>query len=153
MQGDCLANWKLGVLPAFLALVVCGCAQVETTPQAAMSPAGPSVPASNSAPIISGPPLTAIAGGSGYVFLPIASDQDGDTLTFSIQNKPTWATFNVTSGMLSGAPDMSDSSIFNNIIISVSDGVAVTALPAFSISVGAGNTVTAPSPSPRTPTM
>jgi hypothetical protein len=133
-----LANRKPGLAPAFLAFtILCGCAQVETIPQAAVA-AGPSIPASNSAPLISGQPPAAIAPGSGYLFRPTASDANGDALTFSIQNKPAWATFNVSSGLLSGVPAASDTGIFANIVISVSDGVAVTALPAFSIAVGSG---------------
>jgi hypothetical protein len=122
-------------MPVFLALVLGGCAQVETVPLAAVSSAGPSVPASNSAPIISGQPLAAIAPGSSYVFRPTASDNDGDTLAFSIQNKPSWMTFNVASGVLTGVPATSDLGIFPNIVISVSDGVAITALPPFVITV------------------
>lgn len=143
-----MARGKPGLAPAFLAFsILCGCAQVETIPQAAAS-ASPSVSASNSAPFIGGQPLATIAPGSGYLFRPTASDQDGDTLTFSIQNKPTWAAFNVSSGMLTGIPASSDTGIFANIVISVSDGVAVTALPAFSITVGSGTVTPPPAPAP-----
>ena len=45
----------------------------------------------NRAPTISGSPRTSITAGTFYSFRPTASDLDGDTLTFSIQNKPTWA--------------------------------------------------------------
>jgi hypothetical protein len=139
-----LANRKPGLVPAFLAFtVLCGCAQVETIPQAAA--AAGSVSASNSAPLISGEPLASIAPGSGYLFRPTASDADGDVLTFSIQNKPGWATFNVSSGLLTGVPAASDTGIFANIVISVSDSVAVTALPAFTITVGSGGS---PAPAP-----
>lgn len=145
-QGVCLPIRKPGLMPAFLAFsILCGCAQVETIPQAAVA-AGPSVPTSNSAPLISGQPLASIAPGSGYLFHPSASDADGDTLTFTIQNKPAWATFNVSSGLLTGVPAASDTGIFANIVISVSDGVAIAALPAFSITVGAGTAGAVPVP-------
>jgi hypothetical protein len=90
--------------------------------------------------------VTTIAPGSGYVFRPTASDVDGDSLTFAIQNKPAWAMFNVSTGMLTGVPASSDLGIFANIVISVSDGVAVTALPAFSIAVASGTASTTPTP-------
>ncbi len=59
-----------------------------------------SVPA-NSAPTITGLAVTAAEVGRPYAFQPTASDADGDTLTFSIQQKPTWASFDTTSGTLS----------------------------------------------------
>ncbi len=41
------------------------------------------------------------------VFTPSANDADGDTLTFTISNRPSWATFNGTTGRLSGTPGAS----------------------------------------------
>jgi hypothetical protein len=149
-----LRIWKQKLMPTFLAFsILCGCAQVETIPEAAVA-AGPSVPASNSAPLIGGQPPAATAPGSGYLFQPIASDADGDALTFSIRNKPRWAAFNLSSGMLTGVPAASDIGIFANIVISVSDGVAVTTLSAFSITVGTGTAspgTASPVPAPGPP--
>ncbi|WP_394224815.1 beta strand repeat-containing protein, partial [Pseudoalteromonas spongiae] len=62
----------------------------------------------NDAPTITGSPVTSVDEGKAYSFTPIASDVDGDTLTFSITNKPSWATFNTSSGTLSGIPSASD---------------------------------------------
>ena len=70
-----------------------------------------------------------------YSFVPTAADADGDTLAFSIQNKPAWATFNTTTGRLSGTPAAADVGTYSNIAISVSDGQASTALSAFAIAV------------------
>jgi hypothetical protein len=81
--------------------------------------------------------------GQTYSFAPSASDADGNTLGFSIQNKPSWAIFNTTSGLLNGTPVSAAS--FSNIVISVSDGTASVALPAFSIQV------TTPPPPPPPP--
>ena len=92
------------------------------------------VPA-NRAPTISGNPLTSLLALAAYSFQPTASDPDGDTLTFRIDNKPSWATFNTSTGKLSGTPALLDVGSFANIVISVSDGKASTSLPAFSISV------------------
>ncbi|TMO84805.1 Ig-like domain-containing protein, partial [Pseudoalteromonas spongiae] len=89
----------------------------------------------NDAPTISGSPVTSVGEGKAYSFTPIASDVDGDTLTFSITNKPSWATFNTSSGTLSGIPSASDIGITSGIIISVSDGALSAALPAFNIEV------------------
>jgi predicted phage tail protein len=73
--------------------------------------------------------------GLAYAFQPSASDPDGNALTFSIANKPAWATFSTTTGRLSGTPAIGDIATFGNIIITVSDGTAQTSLPAFSIAV------------------
>jgi hypothetical protein len=89
----------------------------------------------NRAPTISGSPLLSIAVGALYSFQPSASDPDGNPLTFTIQNRPSWATFNTSTGQLSGTPGVLDVLTFSNIIISVSDGTAVVALPAFNLAV------------------
>jgi len=89
----------------------------------------------NRAPTISGTPLLSINALTAYSFQPSASDPDGNTLTFSIQNRPAWATFSTSTGRLSGTPALTDVASFSNIIISVSDGTASVSLPAFSLSV------------------
>jgi hypothetical protein len=89
----------------------------------------------NRAPTISGVPLLSINVLTAYAFQPSASDADGNTLTFSIQNRPAWATFSTSTGRLSGTPALTDLATFSNIIISVSDGTASVSLPAFSLSV------------------
>ncbi len=89
----------------------------------------------NRAPTITGSPLTSVLALVGYSFQPSASDPDGNALTFSIQNRPAWATFNTSTGRLSGTPAITDIASYANIIISVSDGTAVASLPAFSLSV------------------
>jgi hypothetical protein len=89
----------------------------------------------NRPPTISGSPLLSIVTGSLYSFQPSATDPDGNTLTFSIQNRPSWATFNTATGRLSGTPGLLDIATFANITISVSDGTAMVSLPAFNLSV------------------
>jgi hypothetical protein len=89
----------------------------------------------NRAPTISGAPATAIVEGQAYAFTPTASDPDGDTLSFTITNRPSWATFNTSTGMLSGTPGSGTVGTYSNIQIRVSDGTVEAALPAFSIAV------------------
>jgi hypothetical protein len=89
----------------------------------------------NTAPVISGTPLKSVNSGTAYTFKPSASDANGDTLTFSIANRPAWATFSTTTGQLSGTPSSSQAGTYSNIVISVSDGKATTALSAFAIEV------------------
>lgn len=89
----------------------------------------------NVAPVISGSPPRSVAVGSTYSFRPTASDANGDTLTFSITNRPAWATFNTSTGQLSGTPSASHAGTYANIVIRVSDGTATASLAAFSIEV------------------
>jgi hypothetical protein len=92
-------------------------------------------PAANTAPTISGSPPTSIRVGESYSFIPNASDADGDALNFSISNKPAWASFNASTGRLSGTPQAGNAGIDANILISVSDGKDKAALGIFSIAV------------------
>jgi large repetitive protein len=89
------------------------------------------------APVISGTPPTGIVAGSAYSFRPTASDPDGNTLSFSVSNLPSWATFSATSGQISGTPVTANVGSFANIVITVSDGTLTSALPAFTITVSA----------------
>ena len=57
----------------------------------------------NSPPNISGS-VSKIRVGNELNFYPSYSDADDDTLTFSIQGKPEWASFDSASGRLYGTP-------------------------------------------------
>jgi large repetitive protein len=89
----------------------------------------------NAAPRIGGAPATTVVAGSPFAFTPIASDPDGQPLTFSIQNRPAWASFSPSSGALTGTPTRAQVGAYRNIVIGVSDGSASVSLPAFSITV------------------
>jgi hypothetical protein len=95
----------------------------------------------NTPPTISGTPGTSVTVGSQYVFQPSAADAQNNTLTFSITNRPSWATFNTATGRLSGTPGAGNVGSFANIGVSVSDGFASASLPAFSITVNAAPNV------------
>jgi hypothetical protein len=84
---------------------------------------------------ISGTPATSATVGSAYKFQPTATDSAGRTLSFSVSNKPSWATFSIASGLLSGTPTSSQTGTYSNIVVSASDGTASSALPAFAIKV------------------
>lgn len=89
----------------------------------------------NFAPTISGTPVTAVTAATSYSFQPTASDADGNALTFSIANKPAWATFSSATGLLHGTPTSSQAGTYSSISIKVSDGKWVATLPSFSITV------------------
>jgi hypothetical protein len=88
-------------------------------------------------PTISGTPTTSVTAGTAYSFQPTASGPSGTTLSFSVANKPSWATFSIATGQVKGTPAATDVGTYSGIVISVSDGFTSAALPAFSITVAA----------------
>ena len=105
----------------------------------------------NQAPVIGGSPASSVTAGQAYSFTPTASDRDGQALSFSIVNRPSWATFSTSTGRLSGTPTSSHVGSYSGITISVSDGIATTSLPAFTVTVAAApNTPPTISGSPPT---
>jgi Putative Ig domain len=91
-------------------------------------------------PTISGTPATSVAAGSTYKFQPNAKDPDGKTLSFSVKNKPDWATFSISSGLLDGTPTSSQTGTYSDIVISASNGQNTSSLPAFSVVVSKPST-------------
>jgi hypothetical protein len=57
-----------------------------------------------SPPTIGGTPATTATVGQAYAFTPTASDPSGLVPTFTISGQPSWASFNSTTGKLSGTP-------------------------------------------------
>ena len=108
---------------------------------------------SNQGPTLQGTPSTNAQVGSAYTFAPVAADVNKDTLSFSITNKPSWATFSIATGRLTGTPTSAQVGTYSNIVISVSDGLVTTPLPSFAISVttsGTANRAPTISGAPRT---
>jgi hypothetical protein len=101
-------------------------------------PIPPPAPPPNVPPTISGVPGTSINAGSNYQFQPVASDADGDVLTFSITNLPSWANFDSGSGAFLGLPTAADVGTYPNIVIGVSDGQTSVSLNPFNIDVVGG---------------
>ncbi len=97
----------------------------------------PSAPATgaNAAPTIQGAPSASVVAGQQYSFQPTATDADGDTLTFTVSNLPGWATFNQSTGRISGTPADADIATYSNIRVTVSDGEASASTGTFSITV------------------
>lgn len=98
----------------------------------------PPPPPANAAPIISGSPASSVQATTAYAFTPAATDVETPSLlTFSIANKPIWASFSVATGALAGTPAAGQAGTYAGIFISVSDGSLSASLPAFSITVTA----------------
>jgi hypothetical protein len=98
---------------------------------------------------ISGTPATSVAENRYYGFQSWATDTDHLAVTYSIANKPSWATFDAKYGHLYGVPTAANVGTYSNIVITASDGVSKASLPAFSIKVtgtgssgGTGGTTT-----------
>jgi hypothetical protein len=92
-------------------------------------------PITNQAPTIAGTPVTAAQVDRPYAFGPTTADADGDALTFTIQGKPSWATFETSTGTLYGTPGATSVGTYSNIVISATDGQAIVALAPFAITV------------------
>src|SRR3954469_3104904 len=122
-----------------LTLAACGGTGTETSGGAGNLP-----------PIIQGTPITSVAAGSSYSFTPKAADPDGNKLTFDAKGVPAWATFDATTGALSGTPTESDVGTSGMITIEVSDSMSITELTPFQISVTSNATVPPLSNSPPT---
>lgn len=125
------------LLVASLSLTACFDSNGSKDAVVAPPPVGgqPGNPRENRAPSIGGKPVTVAKTSLAYYFQPTASDADGDRLTFAVQGKPSWAAFNTSNGALSGTPGDGATGTYSGIQITVSDGKAEAALPAFSITV------------------
>jgi len=129
---------------SIISVVLAGCLDQGESDAGFVNKTGPTddnAPTGNNAPTISGNPMTAIDIGSTYSFTPTASDPDGDELTFSVKNQPSWADFDRGTGALSGQPALGSVGTYGSIEISVSDGKAKSALPRFAISVDQVGTI------------
>jgi len=112
-------------------LAGCGSSGGDNNPDSSITPAA----VANTAPKISGSPADTTKIGNQYTFQPSASDADGDALTFSIQNTPAWASFDATTGKLSGTAQLADVGLYSGIVVSVIDGAISSSLPAFALEV------------------
>jgi len=84
---------------------------------------------------IYGTPSTSATATRYYGFQAWATDTDQKPVTYSIQNKPSWATFDTRYGHLYGVPSAGNVGTYSNIVISANDGISSAKLPAFSITV------------------
>lgn len=87
------------------------------------------------APTISGSPTTDLEDGESYEFTPTASTSEGYTAEFSVENLPSWASFDDSTGAITGTVAEEDIGVYSNIVLSLSDGVSTVSLPAFAIEV------------------
>jgi len=129
-----------GGLLVLVALAGCGggSASSLTTGSAGSTGSTAAAVVKRAALTVSGSPATAVSAGQTYSFTPTVS-ASGGTPTYSVQNAPPWATFNASTGQLSGTPPAGAAGTYSNIVISVTDGGASASLPPFSITVAEAN--------------
>lgn len=132
------ARIAVACLVCFTSVALTACGNGSHLPSA-MDRAEASPPVSgtggNDAPIISGKPLSTAVVNVPYVFRPAVHDPDGDVLVFQVARKPSWASFDPATGVLSGTPPAGTTGTYTDIAIIVSDGELKTSLPPFSIKV------------------
>lgn len=87
------------------------------------------------APVISGTPFKAAVPGVAFSFTPTATDSDGDTVSFSIANKPVNAEFDSETGEFTFVPGFDEVGLFEGITITATDGQFSDQLAPFSIRV------------------
>ncbi|MFC4313335.1 putative Ig domain-containing protein [Steroidobacter flavus] len=95
----------------------------------------PPTSSTNAAPTITGTPGSTAVVGQAYSFQPSAADSNGDALTFSQSNLPSWMTFNAQTGRITFTPTAAQVGSYANITVTVSDGTASAVLGPFTIAV------------------
>jgi hypothetical protein len=94
----------------------------------------------NRGPTISGTAADSALVGTLYQFTPVASDPDGDTLSFTAENLPPWADIDPTTGAISGTPDEGDVGEYESITVTVADASHQAATSPFTITVNGNGT-------------
>jgi hypothetical protein len=129
-----VSNFVRAFLPA-AALAVChGCGSDGPTQSSTKSPAAAPAPV-NSAPSISGDASAYARVDVAYDYKPTASDRDGDSLKFTADNLPPWATIDAVSGEIRGTPAADDVGAYESISITVADASHKTTSDPFTITV------------------
>lgn len=131
-----------------IAVVLGGCsgAQVTSSVPGAAANSATSSPTSSStsasatsaaakALAIEGTPATSVTAGSVYSFQPMVTAKAA--VTYSIAGQPAWATFNTTTGALTGTPTAGAVGMTGEITITASDGNNSASTAPFTIDVQA----------------
>ena len=136
-----------------LTSLLAGCPEVEPTSNAAAagsfdsSVAASTTPAATTPITLAGVPPSSVTVGNSYAFQPTVSEGSG-TITFSIQGQPQWASFDASTGALSGTPSVSDEGLSADITISASNGSSTGSVGPFTILVNPESVAAAPPSEP-----
>jgi hypothetical protein len=94
----------------------------------------------NTTLVINGTPPTSATVAAAYSFQPTTRVPSGTTATFRIYNRPSWATFNSSTGRLYGTPTASNIGTYRWVQIEAVDGQSTSWLPAYTLTVSAAST-------------
>jgi hypothetical protein len=136
-------NFVRAILPAGLMALCHGCGGGGSgggTPTGSQDDAPPSVavpaPAAvNRAPTITTESSAVARVGETYDYQPVATDPDGDTLRFTANNLPPWASMDPNTGRITGTPGENDLGEYEAITIVVADAAGRTESDPFTITV------------------
>jgi hypothetical protein len=139
-------TWSMSIRTVLLAsalMLLAGCGGGGSSGTASSSTASATSVKSTPQLSLGGSAPSTATTGQLYTFTPQVSGVSG-SVAFTIQNTPSWATFNASTGTLSGTPQAANVGTYSNIVISASDSQGSSSLPAFTITVaqansGAGN--------------
>ena len=80
------------------------------------------VRATNQAPVLQNPGEPTVAEGQTLTLPLLATDPDGDALTYSVANAPPGATFDPADGILTWTPNYFQAGDYSNVVFGASDG-------------------------------
>ncbi|MEN9308801.1 MAG: hypothetical protein RL173_2733, partial [Fibrobacterota bacterium] len=90
----------------------------------------------NQAPSLSGSPIDTGRSGRAWAFSPVATDPEGEVLTWSLESKPTGATINAVTGVVSWIPSIGGIGFFE---LKVCDATGDCARMAWVVTAAASN--------------
>lgn len=129
--GRLLRSVRKGWILSALAVASCGGGDDDQSSAKSNEPGS----GGNGRPTLQGSAPPQVLVGKAFEFVPSASDPDGDVLTFSIENLPSWASFDPSTGRVSGTPTDADLGTYAGIRLSVTDGEASASLGPFTVTV------------------
>lgn len=92
----------------------------------------------NNAPVISSTPITSVNAETLYQYLPIVSDIDGDTWTFSLTLSPTDMTIDEVTGQIDWTPQLIDYGL-NEVVLNVTDSRGKKTQQQFTLLISIGD--------------
>jgi mannan endo-1,4-beta-mannosidase len=135
--------WSRYAAPLCILATLAGCGGAsQTTATGAGASGNGQISASAAGITITAAAPTSAPVGTVYVVQARAQASAGDSIGYSVQNKPTWATFSTATGQLQGTPGPADVGVYPNVVISASDANGTASLPGFSVTVAQGGVTT-----------
>jgi hypothetical protein len=111
-------------------------AATATAAGAPAAPTAPAAPPAAASVALTGTPATSVTVGQSYAFQPTVSASTSK-VTFQIQGKPAWATFNASTGALTGTPAVANEGTSAGISITATNGSSSASIGPFAIVVKA----------------